>query len=360
MDFIKKQIEKWYIRCRPYFFKYKNGFYELAFLVNSPEVMVQGFVKMSFAKYEKTKHLVSSDNAFMKSELIHLEFDEGLSLFLSGSVFKKNLKFTFLYDKNIPSKHYFLRYQLTSTEDGNRSALSNGISYTTKTWLFYKPGSSPDNYYFKDTSGTFFTIYFTEIWLSQFLEKCDLSQRKGIDCFLNSSHEFMVYPDDRENPNYDLFQKTILNKPEIANLDLNEFRNTTYQVICDFLICITDGTVNEGFFQLTNNDRLKIIEAEKYLRKYFTTNFPGNEHLASKVGIALTTLKHGFRLVYGKSVYKYYQAGKMQLAAEHLNKNPELKISQLAHEMGYENPSKFSAVFKECTGYSPSEYAKIK
>jgi AraC-like DNA-binding protein len=360
MDLVKKQIDKWYIRCRQYFFKYKNGFYELPMLVNSPAVMVQGFVKMSFAKYDKKRNLVSSNNPFMKSELIHMEFGEELALFLSGSEFKKNLKFKFLYDKSIPCKHYFLRYQLTSTEKAKRSALSNGISYSTKTWLFYKPGCSPDNYYFKNTSGTFFTIYFTESWLLQFLENCDASQKNGLAYFLNSSHEFMVYPDDRENNSYDLFQKTIINKPEIADLDLNEFRNITYQVICDFLICITEGAVNEGFFQLTNNDRLKILEAEKYLRRYFTTNFPGIEHLAAKVGIAQTTLKHGFRLIYGKPVYKYYQAGKMQLAAERLIKNPELKISQLAHEMGYENPSKFSAAFKECTGFSPSEYIKIK
>lgn len=359
MDLVKKQIDKWYLKFRPYFFKYTQGFYELAFLVNSPQVMVQGFEKMAFANYDKGKHLVSSNNPFMKSELIHLELEDELILFLSKSVFKKNVKFKLLYDKEIPSEYYFLRYQITQKDNQNRASLSDGIAYTVNTWLFYKPGSAPDNYYFKDTSGTFYTVYFTEKWLRRYLARYDPVLKRGLEHFLNSSQEYLIYPDENKNIDCELFQKTITSKPEIASLDLMDFRNTTYMVLADFMNSLNESSVTEQFFLLSNSDRVKIIQAEKYLRKYLFTEFPGIEHIADKIGIAQTSLKNGFKLVYGTSVYKYYQAEKMLMAADRLRDNPDLKIAQLALEMGYENASKFSAAFKENIGVTPSEYISM-
>lgn len=356
MDLVKRQIDRWYLKFRQYFFKYSKGFYVLPILVNSPGVMIQGFKRMRFARYDEEKQLVSSNNPFLQSELIHLELEDDLTLFLSRSLFKKNVMFKFLYDKEIPAGHYFLRCQITRKETQRSAALSNGIPYSANTWLFYKPGCAPDNYYFKDTSGTFYTIYFTEEWLQRFLVKYDPALKKGIEHFLDSSQDYLIYPDDNRNIDCELFEKTIAGQPVIADLDLRDFRNTTYKVMADFMNSLNEGSVSKEFFLLSNRERIKIIQAEKYLRKYLSSDFPGIEHIADKVGIAQTSLKNGFKLVFGSPVYKYYQAEKMQLAAEKLSKHPDMKIAQLAQEMGYENASKFSAAFKENIGVTPTEY----
>lgn len=355
MEF-KKQIDQWYLKFRQYFFRYTKGFYELPMLVNSPEVMIQGFSKMRFAKYDKEKQLFSTNNPFFFTEFIHLKLEDGLILYLAKSVFKKNVKLKFLYNKHIPSEYYFLHYQITTKEKQKTSALSNGIPYSVNTWLFYKPGCYSDHYYFKGTEGVFFTVYFTKAWLEKFLENCTEDQKKGIAHFLNSSQEYIIYPDDNRSNSYLLFQDTLIAKPAVADMNIKEFRKVTYNILGDFLYSLNEGSVTDNFFLLTNNERLKIIQAEKYLRKYLGSEFPGIEHIADKVGITQTSLKNGFKLIYGRSVYKYYQAEKMQLAADRLYQNPAMKIAQLAQEMGYENASKFSAAFKENIGVTPREY----
>ena len=80
--------------------------------------------------------------------------------------------------------------------------------------------------------------------------------------------------------------------------------------------------------------------------------------MASDYKVSPTSLKKFFTQVYGCSISEYLQTIRMKKAAQMLI-NESLSVMEIAAAVGYENQSKFSAVFKKHTGYAPLEYKKI-
>lgn len=81
------------------------------------------------------------------------------------------------------------------------------------------------------------------------------------------------------------------------------------------------------------------------------------KELASEHNLSLTQLKDGFRQIYGESPYAYLRSYKMHRAAQLLRQSNR-KISEIALELGYQNPSKFSEAFYAVTGRKPSDYRR--
>lgn len=70
-----------------------------------------------------------------------------------------------------------------------------------------------------------------------------------------------------------------------------------------------------------------------------------------------TSLKICFKGVYGTSIYAYMRSYRMHAAAVMLRETNESIIS-IAGKVGYTNPSKFAAAFKEIMGMTPAKYQK--
>lgn len=104
----------------------------------------------------------------------------------------------------------------------------------------------------------------------------------------------------------------------------------------------------------------KQVETVKAIMKYLTENidqhFTLNE-LSSKFDIPLTTMKICFKGIYGISIYAYLRTHRMRTAALMLRETGE-NITTIAGKVGYTNPSKFAAAFKEIIGMPPGEYQK--
>lgn len=81
--------------------------------------------------------------------------------------------------------------------------------------------------------------------------------------------------------------------------------------------------------------------------------------IASDYQISPSSLKKFFSQVYGCSISEYLQTMRVKEAMQLLTKT-DLSIMQISAMVGYENQSKFSAVFKKHTGYAPLEYKKIQ
>lgn len=75
--------------------------------------------------------------------------------------------------------------------------------------------------------------------------------------------------------------------------------------------------------------------------------------LAQAVGVSPTVLKEAFRETFGMPVYAWYRDFRMQRACEMLVDRPQSSIGEIAAEVGYSNPSKFSKAFAECVGVTP-------
>ena len=100
----------------------------------------------------------------------------------------------------------------------------------------------------------------------------------------------------------------------------------------------------------------KSVEAiiTKDLQKKITVT-----ELSDTFNVSATTLKTYFKGLYGKNISTYLQELRMNKAAKLIaeTKHP---ISDISSMVGYENQSKFAAVFKNHFAVSPLEYRRVK
>ena len=99
-----------------------------------------------------------------------------------------------------------------------------------------------------------------------------------------------------------------------------------------------------------------IREVHDYLVEHMDERITIDE-LAKKFLINPTTLKEGFKSLYGMSIAAHVKEHRMKKAAFMLEETDE-SIGNIARAVGYESQSKFSTAFKEEYGMLPLEYRK--
>ncbi|MEA4891820.1 MAG: AraC family transcriptional regulator [Peptococcaceae bacterium] len=103
------------------------------------------------------------------------------------------------------------------------------------------------------------------------------------------------------------------------------------------------------------------VEKIKALQAYMTADVQNHytlEELSTRFDIPLTAMKICFKGVYGTSIFAYMRVYRMNQAAVLLRSDREKNIAEIAGQVGYDSPSKFSIAFKEVMGKSPLEYRK--
>jgi AraC-like DNA-binding protein len=78
------------------------------------------------------------------------------------------------------------------------------------------------------------------------------------------------------------------------------------------------------------------------------------EQLASEFGISISKLKRDFKSLFDSSVYQFYTHARMDEAYRRL-KSGKYSVMEVGYDLGYQNLSKFSEMFKKVKGISPSE-----
>lgn len=104
------------------------------------------------------------------------------------------------------------------------------------------------------------------------------------------------------------------------------------------------------------------VERIKHVREHLIQDMEHRinlRELALAHNLSLTGLKDGFRQIYGESPYAYLRSYKMHQAAKLLRESDK-KVSEIALELGYQNPSKFSEAFHAVIGVKPVTYRKEK
>jgi AraC-like DNA-binding protein len=84
---------------------------------------------------------------------------------------------------------------------------------------------------------------------------------------------------------------------------------------------------------------------------------PSQEELARRLGISCCTLRKGFRSVFGMTPLAYLMQQRMQ-QAEHLLREANWTVVEVANQVGYANPGHFAEMFKRQFGIKPSECAR--
>lgn len=357
MNSLNKIIASWKLNVKKYFFKYRKGFFELFMISNSPQLMLQNIGSMPFVKHDTVNHKISTDNMFCTVKIFYQLLEDGLFLMISDGKYKKNVMDVMLYDETVPLEYYFLSFKTSTRTVNSASTLVNGTGFSFNTWSLCKPGGIKNVCHFKHAHEHFITIYFTQKWLDLYLKTCDEATVQFFKNFIASDNTFVMCPRQFEEnaPDYlQLFNVFDVNIPA-SELNIEEFKDQTMNLIHEFSKGIQMQIAEENYFNLSNDTRIKIIQSEQILSTYFTKEFPGVEWLADQVGISVTGLKSGFKQIYGYSIFKYYRHQKMKIAQTVLAQNKDIKIKDLAEQMGYTNAAKFTAAFKDEIGALPSD-----
>ena len=120
--------------------------------------------------------------------------------------------------------------------------------------------------------------------------------------------------------------------------------------------------IPEEKIKVSNYYSRKQIEKIKSLRNDIVECLNSKETLKSmahRYNMSLTSMKECFKDVYGKPIYTFRKEFKMQKATQ-LLRETNYTILEIAGQLGYENPNKFSTAFKKVIGETPSEYRKQK
>lgn len=102
------------------------------------------------------------------------------------------------------------------------------------------------------------------------------------------------------------------------------------------------------------------VDVIKEVRNFLVSNISKRttiEQLSSKFCISSTSLKNGFRDVYGKPISSYLKDERMKKAADLLI-STDNSIQEISLQIGYENKSKFSTAFREYFGVTPVLFRK--
>ncbi|MBP5841231.1 helix-turn-helix transcriptional regulator [Lactiplantibacillus plantarum] len=108
--------------------------------------------------------------------------------------------------------------------------------------------------------------------------------------------------------------------------------------------------------QLSSIDNLAMRNIDEYLNNNLDKQIRLQD-LCAKFQISQTKLKKLFKEKYGRTFHSYCNTQKMNYAAKLLIKS-DIKISQIAHRVGYANSSKFCLAFKKIYYLTPRDFRK--
>lgn len=118
----------------------------------------------------------------------------------------------------------------------------------------------------------------------------------------------------------------------------------------------TDSAEMKPYFYKSQTEKVKAVCTliSEDLSRHYTV-----EKLAEQFKISVSALKSCFKAVYGSSIYSFLRSARMNRAAT-LLKTTNLSVAQVASEVGYSNPSKFSAAFQKEIRILPLEYRNAR
>jgi AraC-like DNA-binding protein len=347
-------IDTWYQKIRPYILKYKDGFFELPFIGNSPQLMWESFKKMPYCTFHAESNSISANNMFLEGIVYYHEAADGLIWIHSTLLFKQNVIFKQLFNQKIPVEYYCITCFTTKIQQENTKTILHDVYFDGQLWFTLKPKATVKNFHFKNTYIESVNIYFKKEWYDNYKKQhSDLTDK--LDQFFQSDNEVITSNFKTNDTGYKLLSKAKqfmqANSPEAKDELLKDH-------IVDFMQfykteCLQQ-IANENYFIISNSDRLKIIKAEELLHQFIHQKFPGIDYIAQQVLLSETKLKSLFKLVHGITLFDYYQNKKM-IAAKEVLCNTGNQIADVASAFGYENGSKFAAAFKKHFNELPSQ-----
>ena len=357
-----KRINNWFQNAQKYFFKYKDGFFEVSFLDNSPEALVESIQKMPFVSHDVQAQILSTNNTFMEGVMHYQELEEGLWVVYSEMRYKANVRYKVIYDEYIPCDYYLLNFHIHINEVLHYSTKIQDAVFPSKSWIISKREynkNSLDVFNFKNSFASDISIYFNKTWVEKNLKNSHLFVESRINEFFNQDLTHVFWPENSTTYD-DLTQDikaTVVAKGNKGVANLLRLKMEAIDLLSTFINKYKNENIHENHYELPNSDRLRVLKIEKLLCENLEKKFEGIDALADKFKISPTKLKSDFKLMHGKSIFQYFQEKQMLLAKQILEIE-DIRIKELAYKFGYENAGKFSQAYKKHFNVLPSEQLK--
>lgn len=99
-------------------------------------------------------------------------------------------------------------------------------------------------------------------------------------------------------------------------------------------------------------------EIEHYLTEHLTDSELDINQLCRQIGVGRTRLFMVFREIYDTTPQQLIAERRLQTAADWLLNKPNLNISEIAYDLGFQSPKYFARCFKERFGQTPTQYRR--
>jgi len=134
--------------------------------------------------------------------------------------------------------------------------------------------------------------------------------------------------------------------------------------VWELLIIIFDELSNnrssegDNVLEIISGSEMKLLEQARKILEGNLASTPTISELAKIVGTNTTKLKHGFKLVFGMTIFECGHHYKMKEALRLLAEE-KLSVGMVANAVGYQHQASFSAAFKEYYDILPREAKKL-
>lgn len=347
------RINNWFKVSKQYFFTYSNGFFNLSYLSNSPEVIVKSCIKLPFMKHDSEKQMLYADTPFLKGEFCYSELEHGLWVFSSIMEYKNNVAYKPVYDKFLPADYYCVTINFIENELYDRAYEFNNVKITNHSLSFSKPGTDFINCHFKGSKETMYMLYFSEEWADKNITN-STSISQSVHALMEDKQKDFLNYSIIQNEFQPLVDHLQANFDQVSKPNIFELKKLSYEFLTLFFSSL-EMEDNFNSNQLSHGDRIKIQKIEHHLSRNLYQKFPGIDVLSEKFKISPTRLKQNFKILYGVPIFAYFQNAKMKMALYYIEKT-ELKIKDIALKFDYENVGKFSKAFQKCHGQLPSKH----
>ena len=349
------RLSKWISFVKKNINFYRDGFFELPYLSNSPHVLLKSVINSPSARHVAEEQAIYRNNPFSKGVMRYKEIEDGFWIISTSITFKQNVMVKAIYDDDVPSDYHSLTFSMFESQVKLQNTFANSVPFSSKYWGFKKPGTEVGAYWYKGSVCHFFLYYFNERWIEKNLAFETLPGNNQIMQFLNSKNGFITYQDIV--PNAEEISKQIWKNLEKINKDSFDeklLKSQTFEMVSGFFNNAYNDDRKSASDPNENSDYRRVAKAEKIIISNLTAAFPGVDAIAKDVNLSATKLKTAFKAVYGKSMLQYHIEKKMLLAMQ-LIQNTDIQIKNVTLEVGYESPGKFAATFKKQFGKLPSE-----
>lgn len=355
MSALSKNISNWGKKLQSIFLIYRKGFFEMPFVSNTPEIMVEVAGKSRFVKLFRDKNYLTVNNLFIELELNYFKLEEGLWVLYSETDYKRNIKFIPHVDADTNDNYYSLSLS-SGTHNKLLQVKKQKQQFQTHNyyWSIFKPKNNIVSYNRKNSQGKYITLFFTHQWLIDHLGDLAASHQEFLE-FINSKKRFAMFPE--VNTDYKLLFPQVkdyfLKFRERGQMNLLGLKAVCYKVMHNFIALYPTHVIDVNT-ELSDKQLDIIQRVENDLLDGLTKKFESIEVIADRFKISETKLKNDFKRLYGKPIYQYFNEHQMLLAKELLLRK-KTPIKELAYAFGYETPGKFTEAFKKYNGILPSE-----